>query len=559
MVFHGRIRGTDIPPYRAVLIKDLSDCVSILRSPPVTLTLEEAIHAREMWSWYLEYGRDDELLNFARQCEDAYNELSQWRIHDFFRFGTDEELAPETRRVASILRTDSSVDTFREFFAEAQNYLKAARQGHLDMADSWRISSLADSLVDLFTPDATTNALTSYVLTTLRQAEDENKLTWHFSICICQRYLRCLKETRDETAIGNELERLLNLTQEKVKFLYGFYRNAHPLVIGNLTGSELNCILKYENEFHDRNQWFWILGVFAPQHWELVLIRLSPCLAVIEKPRLASNCLGGFIRALHISALRFGLNSGSEIVGWIVESIVKYNLDGQLLESHDLIDLRDRSDFRLSIREMVRLIQTRLEMERGPKPDDSFHIMPYDFHINKWCRFDETDPQEVTVFHEFCRLALSPSFTALYWMPKYVVQLDPSGGHVKTFVEQHLHENPSIDPNALARLAYLASGYPDTSEAWATIAHPICQKAQTMRREEREHVYFGLTRKETGVITSMQGEVPDFYLRTRDQAARMRDSEPQSSPLRGYREWALHKTEIILQQEQERVEENDNG
>lgn len=93
----------------------------------------------------------------------------------------------------------------------------------------------------------------------------------------------------------------------------------------------------------------------------------------------------------------------------------------------------------------------------------------------------------------------------------------------------------------------------------ASVANPICARAATLTRDEREHVFFGLARKETGVLSSAPGQVPDYYLQVRDLALRMRNAEPPDSPLRGYREWALRRAEVDLQHEQQRAEEVENG
>jgi len=69
-------------------------------------------------------------------------------------------------------------------------------------------------------------------------------------------------------------------------------------------------------------------------------------------------------------------------------------------------------------------------------------------------------------------------------------------------------------------------------------------------------VYFGLARKESGVITSTPGKVADFYVQTRDDAARLRDREPVDSPLRGYRDWAFHRAEHDLRWAEGRAEED---
>ncbi|MBI4388961.1 MAG: ATP-binding protein [Nitrospinae bacterium] len=552
------VRGPSLQRYLTVLTDDLTKCRDILQNPPVTVAIEEAAHAREMWSWYLKYGSDGRLRGLARQCEVIYNGLSKWRLPDFFEFDT-KNLEPATQHVVGLLRKALDAGAYAEFFTEAKRYLEAARHGREDLADGGRIAVLASALIDQFIPSepsASANALTSFVRMTLGQAGGGNKLAWIFAVCVCRERLRRTKETGDVTAFGDELRELLDLTQAKTRFLYDLYSNAGPSSTGALTDAEFDCLLSHESGFSAR-EWFSLLGMFALVRWETVGPRLHECLKSLrDRPEDTNERMKCFVFFLYLSALRYEWSPDRIPISWIIDMIVEFGLDGALFEMYPLAGLRDRSGFALNMPQMAALVRSRMELERRSSLGSP---MPYDFQANEWCRFDATNAGEVGAFHELCRLALEPGFTAGHRIPKYIAQIDPSGRYVGEFVEQYLHGNPSIDADTLARLAYLASSYPDTSEAWATIARPICRKAEKLRREEREHVYFGLSRKETGVISSQPGEVSDYYFRTRDDAVRMRDAEPGDSPLKEYRDWALRCAEADLQREQGRAEENADG
>jgi len=559
-IFHGNVRGNAVAPYRTLLVDDLTNCAAILKSSAMQLTIEEATHAREMWSWYLEYGRAEDLVDIARQCEQIYNGLSKWRLHVFFRFDHDEELAPETARVVALLRAAPDPEIFTEFFFEARRYLDVARRGERDGADFMRISALGDACADLLSLEVTPppNALTSFVVTVLKQAEDENSIAWTFAIRVCQRHLRSIKAAEDEVALENILKRLLGVTESKARVLYGLYSHVHPLSTGTLTKTELDCVLAHESGF-SAFEWFALLGAFAVVSWDTVQLRLRIRLeALREQPVEASNCIACFVRAIYLAALRYDWQPTQLPTAWIMDMIREFGLDGALLGMHDLIWLRDQADFRLDVAQLVALIRSRMELEQRPRPGNHFEIAPHDLEVSAWCSFDEANPAEVDAFHEFCCLALGHGFIAVYWMPKYVAQLNPSGQHVGSFVEQYLRDNQTIDGNALARLAYLASAYPDNSEAWASIARPICSRANRLRRDEREHVYFGLCRKETGVITSSPGEVAGYYVQTLDDAERMLAAAPFDSPLRPYREWRLQRAKEDFLRETGRAEEDAN-
>jgi hypothetical protein len=559
MIMHGYAKGALVQPYHEVLMSDLSACAGILQSSPMTINIEEATHARGMWSWYLEYGRDLELVKLARQCENIYEKFSKWRLHEFFRFDVDENLAPQTERVASIFRAAQDTQAFLDFFAEANRYLVAA--GHGIGEYIFRISALADELFDQFNPHTAgpTTAIISFVMSVLRQADGERDLAWYFVIRLCKKHLGRTKESGNEAGITNELRRLLDWTPEKTRLLFDLYADAHPDSIGILTDPELGCILEQENGF-TTSELFILLGVFALVNWETVQLRLRDRLGLMRnEPVELSNAMRLFIRYLCISELRYGCRAHQIPIEWVLDTIADYNLDGGLLNMHELTTIREKSGFRFSMRQMVKFMRSRMELEKSPRPSGSFKIMPYDFRVIDWCQFDQTNLWEVAAFHEFCLLALEPNFTAVHWMPKYLTQIDPSGTHVSGFIEQYLNNNPSISSKALSRLAYLASAYLNTSEAWAMITRPICRKAMNLGREEREHIYFSLSKKETGVLSSMPGQVPDFFNITLEEATRMRDSEPMASPLREYREWAFHRAEADLKQARERAEEDAHG
>jgi hypothetical protein len=266
-----------------------------------------------------------------------------------------------------------------------------------------------------------------------------------------------------------------------------------------------------------------------------------------------------FVRSLHIAALRYEWAPVQLPIAWIIEKLVEFGLDGALLGMYELSSFRKRAKFKLTVTQLLVLIEARIELEQRPKPGDHFDIVPYDFKADVWCRFDDTVPAEVAAFHKFCHLALGHGFIALNRMPTYVSQLDASGKHVGFFVDTYLSNNPNITGPALARLGYLASAYPDNSEAWACIARPICRQTNKLRKDEREHVYFGFSKKETGVISSRPGEVSDYYIKASETAKQMLASEPIDSPLRPYREWALRCAESDLLREKGWAEEISNG
>ena len=560
LLLNDRIRGGAAHAYRALLVSDLAECAVIIEKPPIELYMEEVVAARRMWSWYLEYEKSDDLIALARRCEATCSGMSKWRPQDFFRFDTEEELAPETERVAGLLRNATDTNPFAGFFAEAKAYLTAARAGGEDMADSIRIVALADALLDTFSSfnSTPTPQISLYVAGVLRQPEVSNELAWAFAVRICQKHLLRIKNTGDEDTIVSELKCILAQCHNKSRFLLDMYSNPHPLNTGALSCGEFDCLFAEEHQFTNRER-FVLLGVFALAHWDVVEPRLSRCCESMSGHADLSNCAALFIRMLHLTALRYGLQELGPQIRWLFQAMIQNDLEGELLGMHEFKWLRERSDFHLQLSQFVELMRSRIQLDQKPKTNRTSRVLPYEFHVRDWCRYDLTQPTEVIAFEEFCGLALGSSYIALYWMPKFIAEMDPSGILVASFIERHLKENQPISGDALMRLAYIASAYADESDAWARIARPICAKTAALPRDEREHVFFGLARKETGVLSSAPGQVPDYYVQVRDLALSMRNAEPPDSPLRGYREWALRRAESDFQHEQQRAEEVENG
>jgi len=559
VITHSRAKGTVSSTYEEVLRNDLTSCLAILKAPPFPLTIEEATRARELWKWYLEHGSEDDPVDLAKKCEVVYNNLSTWRMQDFFQFAKDAVLATETVRVSTILRQSLSPSKYIEFFDEVRRYLKAARQGSKDMLDGRRIEELAEACADLFEQDIQqTNALTKFVTAVLTQG-DITAMEWAFAVRICQTKLLKIKRENNSTEKPPFVKSLLNLTPQKAQLLFDLYSNAHPNNIGQITEDEFELIITRNNDF-ETVQWAVLLGVMSVFFWEK-----SNCIldadfeGLRDKPIEASQCMYQFVRYMYITSLRYNATLPREAITWILKVISKYGLNGVLLEVHELTSLREKTDFRLKMRELFDLLKSRIELEKKPKPNSDFDIVPHDFKIADWCHFDLTSQVEIEAFYDICRLTIeNNTFVSIYWMPKYIAQLDPSGAHVTDFLRQHLGSIPNIKPEALARLGYLISAYRNDTDAWASGARLICEKAYLMTRKQREQVYFGIDSKETNASCTA-GEVPPQYYEARDNAARLLASEPNTSSLRPYWEWKLKNAEADLESEKGWIEEVNNG
>lgn len=562
LILHKGIQGTTASAYRGVLINDLTVSATVLEDPPIQITVEEAVAARKMWSWYLKYGKEDDLVALARRCEQACESLSKWRLQDFFRFDTSEALAPETERIVALFRGATDTSPFIEFFTAAKTYLDAARPKG-DMADSIRITTLADAVFDTFEFSAgaeeTQTQVTAYVVAVLGQPQVVNEFAWEFAVRVCQKHLLRIKESKNEDRVLAELKTLIALCPNKGKLLFDMYSNPHPRNTGNLSQGEFECLIANESTF-TAQQLFILFGVFAPLNWFAVQPHLNRAISTMRgKSPQIDHCVGALVQMMELTALRYDLHVLGAQIDWILETIMQEDLDGAILGAYALTWMRKQTDYRLRIAQLTRLIRARIELEGKPKTSASFRVFPFEFEVAEWCRLDISLEEDTKAFYEFCSLGLADGYIVFHWLPKFISQLDPSGHLLARFVGQQIDGNPSITSEGLARMGHLASAYSDTSTAWAEIAKPISVKVAALPREERELVYSGLSRKETGVLSSAPGEVPIYYTQIVENATRMRDAETTDSPLREYREWSLRLAQEQLHRQTQMAEEVRNG
>ena len=549
---HERLGDQSKQAYEKLLIEDLQNCKLVLSSDNPRPVLEDMTTIRGLWKWYVEHGRESELKQLATECETLFSSLSEWQVQDFFRFERESALASETQRVADRFRDAADAEVLQGFFAEAQLYLSAARGEHGDLADNWRIQSLAVECSNEFTGlnAAEPNSVTVFVQQTL-QSENPNPLAWYFAIILIRLRLGQCKE--DGSTISEILREFIEATRDQKRFVSHLYRHPHPTLIGNLTAEEFDAIRSIAVAMPVAEQ-MQLCGSFYMEARTDVVPLVEKSLRTLDTRKDKSNCLGVFIRDLRLFALRFELKPEQADIRWLLKLIQENEADGRLLEFHDFEELRNECSFRMSMAEFLRLVQSRIALERGDRPNDDFRIFPSDFKASEWCEFDVNDTSSVEHFFNLCELQFDDSFIGTYWIHQFVVDLDGSGDHVASFVEQRIQLAEGKD--AIFKLAKMAEGYSQESNAWRRVATPICQKANGLSRRDREHVYFGLSKKSTPALTSMPGEVPVFYVEAAKNAKSRRDNEPTDSPLRAYFEWAAIRAQAMLESETERAEED---
>lgn len=478
-------------------------------------------------------------------------------MQDFFRFDYEHKLEPETRRVADRLRNENSVTSYAAFFTEARDYLQTERKNR-DTADSMRIGALADALQDEFQPDNSERMLWEYIRgTVLRAASDENPFAWEFAVRLCQNYLRRGKEGSSED-VAARLRWLLDQTTQRSDLLYGMYANAHPKSIGPLRPEEVDVVLA-EGTGLEGGPRFAFLGTLALADWGQIRPQIEGEFGRLDHSE-ASSAFAIFLRALYVANLRYEWPASSLPIEWMISLIRDKPLNGDLLKMWELEDLRDRSGFKLSIRQLVNLLESRMALPLGLESSPSFTDVPHNFSVDEWCQWDPAVPGDKDAFFDLCRLSSRPTFLSHYWIPIYVTKLDPLGSAVGEFITASLVDVDACDEAnqpLLFDLARLAGAYPDTAGPWRNGAIPICERIRDCSRELRRKVYSRLSlHSHSGAYFSTPGQVPPKSLEAVESARQLRDAEPVGSVLREYREWALNMAETELERVKERAEED---
>jgi len=538
--------------YGKVLRDDLDRCHAILADKQTPTDLSDATALRGMWSWYVEHAREGDLKTAAIRCENSFNALSDWKVHNFFRFDHEAELAPETQRVATRFREASDPHEILGFFNEAWTYLKAARGPGGDRADGGRMRDLAgacvESLQSLTTVNA--NALTTFVLNTLQQPQ-LNPVAYGFVTIMLRLAIGQRKRTGESPK--DSLTEIVGATNDPGRLLTGIYEHPHGSTIGDLTDAEFQIVRNYLNLIQPYGQIVLCGSFYFASRTDARKLATS-LLKNVPDDKERSNFIFALIRDIRLVALRYDAEVHTDDIEWIVSLIEDLRADGRLLEFHDLEWLRDRCGFRMASTRFLQFVESRIKLETRERTDDDFRVFPSGFSASQWCNINPEDAASLEGLGNLCELLKNESFISVYWLPRFLADLDPDGVHLARFVEQELGGTPS--ERDIYRLAKLAENHETGSKSWRKIAEPVCTAALRLSRRDRERVYFGLSRKSTPALNSLPGEVPAYYSEQVEKVQSMLDSESSQSSLRPYFEWALRGAQETLKTEQGRAEED---
>lgn len=537
--------------YKVFVRNELECCLSTLINKRTVMSFEEIWFARRVWEWYLDSESDTELLSLAKGCEDIYLSFLKWPLHKFFKSTIEKEkeilIVEEIKRK---LTSSGNVDIYLDFFNEVQNYLDIIRPTGGDLSDNIKLGNLADS----FRSDEHEEINLKKFMRNILQGDLGNIYAVIFSVCIIQARIKAIKNSvSGDDIFSSHLKNIFMIVSDenKVDVLSRVYGCSHLKSVGQLIEDELDYIFEQELKAAEEKSYI-LLGAFAWVNWKKIQIKLDLFFSYLrEGEQDLNNYFWKFVCAAYLSVLKYSSPLHRESLEWIIKVIKEYNLNGKFLNSRELNYLREQAGFKMTMKDMFGFIKARIDLKHNysneKKYDLYFEVLPYDFKICDWCQFDENIEDECEAFENFCNLALRrDDFLSFRKLPEYIVDLDPGANQVFKFIKKKL-SNGDCNQSQLITCSYLAAPYSNTSEAWANIACLICEKAIDFSREEREHIYFCLSKKSTGVISSTPGQVADYYYQAYYDANSMNDKEDRQ-PLIEYRRWAKIQAERNLEE-----------
>jgi hypothetical protein len=550
---------------------NLDRCLRILQKR--LGNLEELLAARSLWNWQLKYGKDDaELYGIAEQCEIRFNEApsTKWKLSDFFDFGKyEEEKKIEANRVAEILRKAQDVRLFEDFFDDVEAFLKIVRNGHRDMADPWPVCILAEILSSQLNDDFTKSTpLNDFLIASMRREYDDSysPRIW-FVTRILQRKMLELKEGKAFSVVW--LQKMFNLATKKGFWLHQLYSNAHPKNIGVLSEGEFEFILTHEKEIEEETSIHHLVvtyGTFACVNWPQVRRRLDSIFQRdINALKKNSILMANFLNELHIYNIRYGspiktIADAPIPLEWVIQSIIKYNLDAQIFKKHELVHLRDTCGYRMEIIQFVDFLKQRLILSKEiKKPYPEFEIMLHEFDVKSWCLKQSENlnaPSTVEKLKQLFELILSENSRSFLSYLFHLADQKTIFGFIQTEISKQ--ENPNLD--TLHWPGRLVGLYGDSSKEWESMAPCILEQSERLRRNERENIYLCLSGEFDRRISWRvpYGEVPKFYYETRDRVKNELSNTLPDSPFLEYRQWKLRIAEDDLKNEEKRITEEEH-
>lgn len=513
------------------------------------ISLPEFTIARDIWSWYLEYGDESKHpVALERQCEAIPHENEEWQFETLFKFCTQQEVQAEINRVAQKLESTESVDEWHGFFDLVKKYLSAARGAKNDLADGIRVRELASCIASHDPKLEPDNVAMLYVKSVLKGART-NQIERDFALQWCKDVYCVAKKVDCDMAVKKVLVKILEFALKPKEVLLEIFANVDPYSLGQLNQFELEVILDEARGFSTREMSL-VLPAFMVVDGEMVKARLCATWDSIGGAAEVSACVVSFVKWLWLAVLRYGWVPTAIPMAWILQQILDRKLDGNIFAHYEMQELARRSGVRWGMRDFYLFIKTRLEIEDKGAPYAEFRLFPFEFNALDWCVLDDR-----SAFDDICRIALSRrSFVTLYELPKCLSQLDPEADYIAEFVEKHLRCSDEHMADDLYLVANLSAMCKRETTGWVRVLRAVCKCCEKFSIRERRHVYAGFQPKmSTG--SWRVGTVPQEVIVAVEEAQKLFDAEPVDSSMRHYRAWVLKCAKEELRIAEARAEE----
>ena len=535
--------------YRQVMVKDFNCAREQMKS---ITRMEEAAGARQVWSHYLKYGKDDELLKLAKECEDRYNLIVPHRFNVLFSWEKTSARESELQKIEQKFGEAESVEDIRNFFDEARTYCKAhnpnsnAEDGHL-------YCDIAERCHSLFSPDVEPlNPYTKYVIELLKTSDYTDGAIPRFLIYVLRKYICTIKLAMGGAAGVELIKRKFDQSPQKERLFCDVYADMDEEVVGKICKEELDYALSEAFAFSPENC-VSVLPIFCGVGKELVIGRIEKVLdSLKENSKRFNDAMYLLIQHLYLSALRNDFKGGQLPMLWLLEYIISNQMDGRLFNLYDLEYLASKAQAKLGFKWFKMFALSRVELEKQERPYDGFEIIPYGFSAAKFFGKDD----EVEALEDVCRIvAFTKGYFPRFTLPKCIAEIDPDADIISSCVRKILAANQDANFELLFGIGRLASPFSDDSRPWAKIVEPICDYAirQGMTKKDMVRLYQSFV-PSMRTWSSNVGEIPQEFINRRKSTKRMLDSTSMSSSLRGYRQWAANIAEKEYQEAADEAE-----
>ena len=505
--------------------------------------------ARDIWSWYLEYGDESKHpVALARQCEAIPHENEEWQFETLFKFCTQQEVQAEINRVAQKLESTESVDEWYGFFDLVKKYLSAARGAKNDLADGIRVRELASCIASHNPKLEPDNVAMLYVKSVLKGVRT-NQIERDFALQWCKDVYCVSKKGNCDLAVKNVLAKILEFALKPKEVLLEIFANVDPYSLGHLNRFEMEVVLDETMGFSTRELSL-VLPAFMVVDGEMVKARLCAAWDSIGGAAEVSACVVSFVNWLWLAVLRYGWAPTAIPMAWILQQILDRKLDGNIFAHYEMQELARRSGVRWGMRDFYLFIKTRLEIEDKGVPYAEFRLFPFEFNALDWCVLDDR-----SAFDDICRIAVSRrSFVTLYELPKCLSQLDPEADYIAEFVEKYLRCSGEHITDDLYLVANLSAMCKRESTGWVRVLRAVCKCCENFSIRDRYHVYAGFQPKMSAGSWRV-GTVPQEVIVAVEEAQKLFDAEPVDSSMRHYRAWVLKCAKEELRIAEARAEE----